>query len=61
MKIIDFANVSQPEPSLDQDGELSWTPDSSQHQGPDDGFILGLDNLYQILQALTEEEEHFFL
>jgi len=48
MKIIDFANISLP--SLG--GECS-------HQGPDDGFIMGLDNLYQLLTNILEEERFY--
>jgi len=51
MKIIDFANVSLP----------SLGGEACSHQGPDDGFIMGLDNLYQLLQNILEEEERFYL
>ena len=50
VKIIDFANVSLP---VSEDGGPS-------HEGPDDGFIMGLDNLNTILQTLVEEQ-HFYL
>lgn len=46
MKIIDFANVSFP--TLESDQSL--------HEGPDRGFLMGLDNLYEILESLLEEE-----
>jgi len=46
MKIIDFANVSFP--NSDTDHIL--------HEGPDRGFIMGLDNLYEILESLLDEE-----
>ena len=51
MKIIDFANVSFP-----PDGEQQQT---SSHQGPDDGFIMGLDNLFTILQTILEEDQFY--
>ena len=49
MKIIDFANVSFPTA-----GE-----ETSSHHGPDDGFIMGLDNLYTILQTILEEDQFY--
>jgi inositol-hexakisphosphate kinase len=42
MKIIDFANASFPCMDCDQ----------SMHEGPDRGFLMGLDNLYEILESL---------
>ena len=50
MKIIDFANVSFPPGGEDE---------TSSHQGPDDGFIMGLDNLYTILQTILEEDQFY--
>ena len=46
VKIIDFANVSLP------------FTDSEQllHVGPDRGFLMGLDNLQEILESLREED-----
>jgi len=46
MKIIDFANVSLPNSDTDQ----------ILHEGPDRGFIMGLDNLYEILESLLDVE-----
>ena len=46
MKMIDFANASFPSMDLDQ----------SMHEGPDRGFLMGLDNLYEILESLLEED-----
>ena len=46
MKIIDFANASFP----------SMESDQSLHEGPDRGFLMGLDNLYEILESLLEED-----
>ena len=51
MKIIDFANVSFP--TAGEQGQ------SSSHHGPDDGFIMGLDNLYTILQTILEEDQFY--
>ena len=45
MKMIDFANVSFP--SLHRDQVM--------HEGPDRGFMMGLDSLYEILESLLEE------
>jgi len=47
MKIIDFANISVPTGGSDQ----------SLHEGPDRGFLLGLNNLYVMLESLMEEED----
>ena len=47
MKMIDFANVSFP--ALGTEEVL--------HEGPDRGFLMGLDNLYEILESLVEDEE----
>ena len=46
MKMIDFANTSFP----------SMDSDQSMHEGPDRGFLMGLDNLYEILESLLEED-----
>ena len=54
MKIIDFANVSLP-------GAGSEGGGGARHEGPDDGFILGLDNLHQILQTIADTGPHFYL
>ena len=54
MKIIDFANVSLPGAGAGSEG-------GAQHEGPDDGFILGLDNLHQILQTIADTGTHFYL
>ena len=55
MKIIDFANVSFP-----SDGDQQQQASSSHHHdGPDDGFIMGLDNLYTILQTILEEDQFY--
>ena len=43
--MIDFANVSFP--SLHRDQVM--------HEGPDRGFMMGLDSLYEILESLLEE------
>ena len=51
MKIIDFANVSFP--TAGEQGQ------ASSHHGPDDGFIMGLDNLYTILQTILEEDQFY--
>ena len=51
MKIIDFANVSFPTAGEQGQGQ------ASSHYGPDDGFIMGLDNLYTILQTILEEDQ----
>jgi len=55
MKIIDFANVSLP-----VSGSGTSSDGHQWHEGPDDGFIMGLDNFYQILQTIVEEQ-HFFM
>jgi len=47
MKIIDFANISFPTRGGDQ----------SLHEGPDRGFLLGLNNLYVMLESLLEDED----
>jgi len=47
MKIIDFANISVPTAGSDQ----------AMHEGPDRGFLLGLTNLYVMLESLLEEED----
>jgi len=46
IKIIDFANVSLP----------SVEGSETLHEGPDRGFLMGLDNLYEILDSLLEED-----
>ena len=56
MKIIDFANVSLPGPGAGSEGG-----GGARHEGPDDGFILGLDNLHQILQTIADTGPHFYL
>ena len=45
MKMIDFANVSSP--TLDSDQVM--------HEGSDRGFMMGLDNLFEILESLVDE------
>ena len=49
MKIIDFANVALP----------ALGEEASSHQGPDDGFIMVLDNFVTILQSIMEEETFY--
>ena len=56
MKIIDFANVSLPGA-----GAGAGSEGGARHEGPDDGFILGLDNLHQILQTIADTGPHFYL
>eukprot|EP00092_Neocalanus_flemingeri_P012329 GFUD01013290.1.p1 GENE.GFUD01013290.1~~GFUD01013290.1.p1 ORF type:complete len:251 (+),score=54.92 GFUD01013290.1:111-755(+) len=46
IKMIDFANVSFPTLHNDQ----------VMHEGPDRGFLMGLDSLYEILESLVEED-----
>lgn len=46
IKMIDFANVSFPTLHSDQ----------VMHEGPDKGFLMGLDSLYEILESLVEED-----
>ena len=50
MKMIDFANISFP----------SIHSDQFMHEGPDRGFLMGLDNLYEILESLLEEDVFTF-
>lgn len=47
VKIIDFANAANP-----QDVD-----DNVYHEGPDGGFLMGLQNLQEILEGLIEEEK----
>ena len=47
VKIIDFANAALPE-------------DDQVHHGPDQGFLLGLHNLLQILKHLLSVQEDIF-
>lgn len=47
LRLIDFANVSQPCLELKKDGL------STLHEGPDSGLLLGLDNLVNILKHLV--------
>ena len=47
VKIIDFANASIPE-------ELT---NEVYHKGQDAGFLMGLENLQEILEGLLEEEK----
>ena len=47
VKIIDFANAANPQ-DLD---------DNVYHEGPDSGFLMGLQNLQEILEGLLEEEK----
>ena len=58
MKIIDFANVSFPSDG-DQQQQQQQASSSHHHDGPDDGFIMGLDNLYTILQTILEEDQFY--
>ena len=58
MKIIDFANVSLPGAGA---GAGSEGGGGARHEGPDDSFILGLDNLHQILQTIADTAPHFYL
>ena len=46
VKIIDFANAANPE--NDDDSVL--------HEGPDKGFLMGLENLQEILEGLMEDD-----
>ena len=46
IKIIDFANATMP-------GVFEY---DSIHEGPDGGFLLGLENLQEILESLVEDE-----
>jgi len=46
IKIIDFANATMP----------GVFEDDSIHEGPDSGFLLGLENLQDILESLVEYE-----
>ena len=47
VKIIDFANSANPE-NID---------DNVYHEGPDSGFLMGLQNLQEILEGLVEDEK----
>jgi len=47
IKIIDFANISVPSSESDQ----------VIHEGPDRGFLLGIDSLHEILATLVEEQD----
>ena len=47
MKIIDFANASMP-------AELT---NNIYHKGQDRGFLMGLENLQEILEGLLEDEK----
>ena len=44
VKIIDFANAANPD------------DDSVLHEGPDKGFLMGLENLQEILEGLIEDD-----
>jgi len=46
IKIIDFANATMP----------GVFEDDIVHEGPDSGFLLGLENLQEILESLFEDE-----
>ena len=59
MKIIDFANVSFPSDGDQQQQQQQQASSSHHHDGPDDGFIMGLDNLYTILQTILEEDQFY--
>ena len=48
VKIIDFANAAHPDIMDDND---------VYHQGPDGGFLLGLENLQEILESFVEDEK----
>ena len=47
VKIIDFANAANPE---NRDGSVL-------HEGPDKGFLMGLENLQEILEGLIEDDK----
>ena len=48
VKIIDFANAAHPDHKDDN---------NVYHEGPDRGFLLGLENLQEILEGMLEDEK----
>ena len=48
MKIIDFANAASPHNDEDE---------NVYHEGPDGGFLMGLENLQEILEGLVDDEK----
>ncbi|XP_023340625.1 inositol hexakisphosphate kinase 3 isoform X2 [Eurytemora carolleeae] len=47
VKIIDFANCTYP----------GFTKEDIIHEGPDSGFLFGLENLIEILNIIRQSEE----
>jgi len=52
VKIIDFANAASP-----HDDENDENDENVYHEGPDGGFLMGLENLQEILEGLVEDEK----
>ena len=69
MKMIDFANASLPDreggrcvgeqTGRSGESERGGAEQAGEQAGPDTGFLMGLDNLRQILQSLLEERQFY--